>query len=72
MPNCNVQVESDSMAAFLFQAMVDAGRVKAIGLSEFSVEESQRIHSIVPVSVFELEWSLFARDQEARPFQTVT
>ena len=44
--------------------MVDAGKVKAIGVSECSVEDIKTIHSIVPVTLAELEWSLFSREQE--------
>ena len=46
------------------QALVDEGRVKAIGVSEGTVDQIRTIHSIVPVSVLEEEWSLFSREVE--------
>lgn len=41
--------------------MLEEGKVKAIGVSEVSAEELRKIHAIVPVSVVELECSLFSR-----------
>ncbi len=43
---------------------MDAGKVKAVGVSEVSSEELRTIHSIVPVKIVETEWSLFSRDGE--------
>ena len=43
---------------------MDAGKVKAIGVSELSLAQAQTIHSIVPVSLVEVEWSLFNRHAE--------
>ncbi len=47
------------------QELVDAGKVRAVGISEASVEQAKRIHAVVPVSAIELELSLFSRDAEA-------
>lgn len=44
--------------------MLDSGKVKAIGVSEVSPDQLRTIHSIVPVELIELEWSLFARECE--------
>lgn len=44
------------------QALVDEGKVKAIGVSEAKADQMRAIHAVVPISVIELEWSLFARD----------
>ena len=46
------------------QAVLDEGMVKAIGVSEGSTAHIRSIHSIVPVSLIELEWSLFTRESE--------
>ena len=46
------------------QAVLDQGMIKAVGVSEGSVEHIRRIHAIVPVSLIELEWSLFTRESE--------
>lgn len=48
------------------QEVLEAGKVKAIGVSELSTEEAKRIHSVVPVSAIEIEWNLFNRDCEVR------
>lgn len=47
------------------QEVLESGKVKAIGVSEASVEEAQEIHSVVPVSAIEIEWNLFNKDEEA-------
>lgn len=49
------------------QALLDEGKVKAIGVSEGTVDQIRTIHSIVPVSVLEEEWSLFSREVEVKP-----
>ena len=45
---------------------MDEGKVKAIGVSEGTVDQVRTIHSIVPVSVLEEEWSLFSREVEVQ------
>ena len=52
------------LGIYVMQDVLDAGKVKAIGVSEVSADELRIIHSIVPVKVVELEWSLFARKNE--------
>jgi aryl-alcohol dehydrogenase-like predicted oxidoreductase len=44
--------------------LVEAGKVKAIGLSEASAETIRKAHKVHPISVVQQEWSLFARDLE--------
>lgn len=44
--------------------MLEAGKVKAVGISEYPLDEAKRIHSVVPVSAIELELNLFSRDME--------
>lgn len=45
--------------------MVDGGKVKYLGVSELPAGQVRAIHEISPLSVVELEWSLFSRDCEA-------
>lgn len=51
-------------AAKGMKAVLDDGKVKAVGISEANVDQIKKVHEIVPISVIELEWSLFARDSE--------
>jgi len=44
--------------------VLEAGKVKAVGISEYPLDEAKRIHSVVPVSAIELELNLFSRDME--------
>jgi hypothetical protein len=46
------------------QELVSEGKVKYIGLSEFSPADVRKAHAIHPVSALEMEWSLFTRDAE--------
>ena len=54
------------------QALLDEGKVKAIGVSEGTVDQIRTIHSIVPVSVLEEEWSLFSREVEVEALSPAT
>jgi aryl-alcohol dehydrogenase-like predicted oxidoreductase len=44
--------------------LVDAGKVRHIGLSEASPETIRRAHAVHPVSALQSEWSLWTRDPE--------
>jgi aryl-alcohol dehydrogenase-like predicted oxidoreductase len=44
--------------------LVDAGKVKHIGLSEASAETIRRAHAVHPVTALQSEWSLWTRDPE--------
>jgi aryl-alcohol dehydrogenase-like predicted oxidoreductase len=44
--------------------LVEAGKVKHVGLSEASAETIRRAHSVHPVSALQSEWSLWTRDPE--------
>jgi aryl-alcohol dehydrogenase-like predicted oxidoreductase len=44
--------------------LVDAGKVRHIGLSEASAETIRRAHAVHPVSALQSEWSLWTRDPE--------
>ena len=46
------------------QEMVEAGKVRYIGLSEVSPSDVRRAHAIHPITALEMEWSLFTRDAE--------
>lgn len=44
--------------------LVEAGKVKYLGLSEASASDIRRAHAIHPISAVQLEWSLWVRDVE--------
>jgi aryl-alcohol dehydrogenase-like predicted oxidoreductase len=44
--------------------LVDAGKVRHLGISEASPETLRRAHSVHPVTALQTEYSLFARDPE--------
>lgn len=44
--------------------LVEAGKVRSIGLSEVTAEEIRRAHQVHPVTAVQSEWSVFARDVE--------
>jgi aryl-alcohol dehydrogenase-like predicted oxidoreductase len=44
--------------------LVEAGKVKYIGLSEASADTIRRAHAVHPISAVQIEWSLWARDIE--------
>lgn len=43
-------------------ALVDAGKVRHLGLSEVSAQTLRRAHAVHPVAAVQLEYSLFTRD----------
>ncbi|WP_309649951.1 aldo/keto reductase [Nocardioides sp.] len=44
--------------------LVEAGKVRHLGLSEASAETIRRAHSTHPITALQTEWSLFTRDLE--------
>jgi aryl-alcohol dehydrogenase-like predicted oxidoreductase len=44
--------------------LVDAGKVRHLGLSEASVETTRRAHAVHPITALQSEWSLWTRDPE--------
>lgn len=42
------------------------GKIKFVGLSECSSETIRRAHAVCPLTCIQMEWSLFARDMEAK------
>lgn len=60
-PDPNVPVE-ESVGALA--ELVEAGKVRTIGLSEVTGEELRRAHAVHPITAVQSEWSIFARDVE--------
>ena len=44
--------------------LVDEGKIKYIGLSEASASTIRRAHAVHPITIVQLEWSLWTRDVE--------
>jgi aryl-alcohol dehydrogenase-like predicted oxidoreductase len=51
-------------AAAVFAELARAGKIRAWGLSEVSVETLRRAHAIFPVAALQSEYSLWSRDPE--------
>ena len=51
--------------------LVEAGKVKYIGLSEAGPETIRRAHAVHPVTALQSEWSLWTRDPEAEVVPTI-
>jgi aryl-alcohol dehydrogenase-like predicted oxidoreductase len=45
-------------------ALVEAGKVRYLGLSEASADTIRRAHAVHPITAVQTEWSLFSRDIE--------
>jgi aryl-alcohol dehydrogenase-like predicted oxidoreductase len=45
-------------------SLVEAGKVRYLGLSEASAETIRRAHAVHPITAVQSEWSLFSRDIE--------
>ncbi|MBD0292816.1 MAG: aldo/keto reductase [Jiangellaceae bacterium] len=45
--------------------LVDAGKVRHLGLSEATATELRRAHAVHPIAAVQSEWSLWSRDVEA-------
>ncbi len=50
--------------------LVEAGKVRHLGLSEASVETIRRAHAVHPIAALQSEWSLWTRDPEEGAIQT--
>ncbi len=50
--------------------LVEAGKVKAIGLSEAAPETIRRAHAVHPLSALQMEYSLWTRDAESEHLAT--
>jgi aryl-alcohol dehydrogenase-like predicted oxidoreductase len=51
--------------------LVEAGKVKHLGLSEAGAETIRRAHAVHPITALQSEWSLWSRDPEGEVLQTV-
>jgi aryl-alcohol dehydrogenase-like predicted oxidoreductase len=51
--------------------LVDAGKVRYLGLSEASAETIRRAHAVHPIAALQTEYSLWSRDPEASILPTV-
>lgn len=59
---------SESIGAM--KALVEAGKVGALGLSEVSAEELREAHAIHPISALQTEYSLWSREPETDLIET--
>jgi aryl-alcohol dehydrogenase-like predicted oxidoreductase len=60
-PDPNVPVE-ESVGAM--KDLVQAGKVRFLGVSEFSAEQLRRAHAVHPITALQTEYSLWSRDVE--------
>jgi len=51
--------------------LVDAGKVKHLGLSEAGAATIRRAHAVHPITALQSEWSLWTRDPEGEVIDTV-
>ncbi|HEY4031184.1 MAG TPA: aldo/keto reductase [Caulobacteraceae bacterium] len=51
---------------------VEAGRIRAIGLSEASADQLRRAHAVHPIAALQSEYSLWTRDVEAEILPTAS
>ena len=51
--------------------LVDAGKVRFLGLSEAAPETIRRAHAVHPISALQTEYSLWSRDPEDEILATV-
>jgi aryl-alcohol dehydrogenase-like predicted oxidoreductase len=51
--------------------LVEAGKVKHLGLSEAGAQTIRRAHAVHPISALQSEWSLWTRDAEGEILDTV-
>ncbi len=66
-PDPEVPVE-ESVGAM--KRLVEEGKARFIGLSEFSAEEIRRAHAVHPITALQTEYSLWSRDVEGEIFST--
>jgi aryl-alcohol dehydrogenase-like predicted oxidoreductase len=44
--------------------LVEEGKIKYVGLSEATLEQTRRAHAVHPITAYQMEWSLWSRDVE--------
>ena len=64
-PNTPIEETVGAMAE-----LVKAGKVRALGLSEVSVETLKAAHKVHPIAAIQMEYSLLSRDAEAEMLPT--
>jgi aryl-alcohol dehydrogenase-like predicted oxidoreductase len=64
-PNVEIEETVGAMAE-----LVEAGKVKYLGLSEAAPETIRRAHAVHPITALQTEYSVFARDPEAEILPT--
>jgi aryl-alcohol dehydrogenase-like predicted oxidoreductase len=64
-PNVPIEETVGAMAS-----LVEAGKVRHLGLSEAGPETIRRAHAVHPISALQSEWSLWSRDIEAEVVPT--
>jgi len=64
----NVEIEETVGA---MKELVDAGKVRYLGLSEASPETIRRAHAVHPISALQTEYSLWSRDPEDQILPTI-
>lgn len=57
-------IECLVMQVGAMKELVEAGKVKYLGLSEASASDIRRAHAVHPITAVQLEWSLWVRDAE--------
>lgn len=66
-PDSTVPIE-DTIGAMA--GLVEAGKVRHLGISEASADTIRRAHATHPIAALQSEWSLFARDIERQAVAT--
>ena len=65
-PNTPIEETVGAMAE-----LVDAGKVRHLGLSEAGPDTIRRAHAVHPITALQSEWSLWTRDPEAEVLSVV-
>lgn len=60
-PDTNTPIETTFAE---LKKLVDEGKIKYVGVSEFTADEIRRAHAVCPITACQLEWSLWCRDVE--------
>ena len=47
------------------QELVEEGKIRYVGVSELGIANLRKAHAVHPITAYQMEWSLFARDVEA-------
>jgi aryl-alcohol dehydrogenase-like predicted oxidoreductase len=61
-PDPNVPVEESATA---FAKLLESGKIRSVGVSNFNVDELERFHAVCPVSAVQPKYNMLQRDIEA-------